>query len=165
MEIRANRYNRERGKEKDDRKEKRKQLRKLMAERSKRRGRRLLSLGLSPFSPFYILSSLSKIIAEEEEATEDIEEIDLRNADFMLSHNIQELMDSTSRYALFFLVILFGLCIDIENFLIFVIDRTLTVYEINLIKTILCAGLYPNVAVSDEFNSSHKESEQVYLSL
>ena len=40
---------------------------------------------------------------EEEEATEDIEEIDLRSADFMLSHNIQDLMDTTSRYFFYFI--------------------------------------------------------------
>jgi hypothetical protein len=50
------------------------------------------------FILFFILFLSSICFVEEEEATEDIEEIDLRSADFMLSHNIQDLMDTTSRY-------------------------------------------------------------------
>jgi hypothetical protein len=38
----------------------------------------------------------------------------------------------------------------------------LTATDINLIKLILCSGLYPNIAISDEANYARKLQEQAF---
>eukprot|EP01119_Soliformovum_irregulare_P013907 TRINITY_DN3747_c0_g1_i2.p1 TRINITY_DN3747_c0_g1~~TRINITY_DN3747_c0_g1_i2.p1 ORF type:complete len:586 (+),score=198.21 TRINITY_DN3747_c0_g1_i2:1720-3477(+) len=66
------------------------------------------------------------------------EEIDLRDIEFKIS-NSAEFLGKT-------------------------VGKSLAKREINILKLILFSGLYPNVAIGDEFNSSHKESDQVYHS-
>ena len=34
--------------------------------------------------------------------------------------------------------------------------------DIALLKVILCSGLYPQIAVPDEFNSFKKDSDQIF---
>lgn len=40
--------------------------------------------------------------------------------------------------------------------------NTLSSRELNLLKLILCSGLYPNFAIADEHNAMKKLSEQVF---
>lgn len=101
-------------------------MKKLQQERDKTRSRKILQI-----------DDMEVRDAVEEE--EHLEQLDLRDVDFRLSHNIQELLD------------------ECEN--------ALSKQEINVIKYILTSGFYPNIAYPDEFNQSHKESEQVYHSL
>lgn len=91
------------------------------------------------FSKYYFLSSVINLEGngeEEEEAEEENEEIDLRDIEFRLSYSEKELLESTG--------------------------RNLTRADINLLKLILISGLYPNIAIPDEFNSNHKETDQIY---
>ena len=39
---------------------------------------------------------------------------------------------------------------------------SLTIKEINLIKLLLCSGLYPNIAIADEANYYRKLQEQTF---
>jgi hypothetical protein len=39
---------------------------------------------------------------------------------------------------------------------------TITASDLNLIKLILCSGLYPNIAISDEANYARKLQEQAF---
>lgn len=41
-------------------------------------------------------------------------------------------------------------------------SQCFTVHQINLLKIILCSGLYPQVAISDECNTFKPNSEQVF---
>ena len=124
-------------------KSKRRELKKLQQERDKRKSRKILQL-----------EDLE--LREQAEQEEQTEELDLRDVEFRLSLSLQQISQS---------------CKD------------LTKQQMNLIKFILCSGnikilnfkfsqiltnsqgFYPNVAISDEFNQSHKESEQVYHTL
>ncbi len=74
-----------------------------------------------------------KEATEKEE--ESWEEFDLRDVDFKLSHTLQDIHHSSA---------------------------TLSKHDLNVIKIILCSGLYPNLALPDEHNANHKESDQVY---
>jgi hypothetical protein len=105
---------------------KRRELKKLQLERDKNKSRKVLQI-----------EDLEVRDALEEE--EHLEQIDLRDVDFRISHNIQELLEQC--------------------------ENTLSRSEVNTIKYILSSGFYPNIAYPDEFNSQHKESEQVYHSL
>ena len=42
------------------------------------------------------------------------------------------------------------------------LNRSLTLREINLLKVILCSGLYPQLAIADDCNSYRKDSDQVF---
>ncbi|KAH3745620.1 ATP-dependent RNA helicase [Pelomyxa schiedti] len=102
----------------------RKELRRLQVERDRARKRRVLSLKDDDFA------------ADNEEKDEGSgEEIDIKDVDFMLSHDLENAHPK---------------------------DHTLEREEITLLKAILCSGLYPNVALPDEHNAFHKESEQTY---
>ncbi|XP_048475828.1 probable ATP-dependent RNA helicase DHX34 [Rhincodon typus] len=41
-------------------------------------------------------------------------------------------------------------------------SRGLGAHQLPLLKLLMCRGLYPQLAVSDEFNSSRKDSEQIF---
>lgn len=72
---------------------------------------------------------------EEEETKTDI-----RDLEFKLTHDLDKLeAGSTAR-------------------------RSFTLREINLLKIILCSGLYPNLALPDENNSNKRDSEQFFHS-
>ncbi|XP_065837116.1 probable ATP-dependent RNA helicase DHX34 [Oscarella lobularis] len=76
--------------------------------------------------------------AEEESEGDEKDELDLKDLEFKLSHDLDKLQAAS-------------------NF-----NRSLTLRDINLLKIILCSGLYPQVAVADDCNTWRKDSEQVF---
>ena len=69
---------------------------------------------------------------EEENPASDV---DLHDVDFMLSHNLDDFVGK---------------------------QHKLLQEDVLVLQAILCSGLYPNIALPDDHNSFHKESEQVY---
>lgn len=65
---------------------------------------------------------------------------DLRDIEFQLMHNLNELQNKSSNCKKF------------------------TLRELNLLKIILTCGLYPQVAISDEFNNFKRDSDQCFHS-
>lgn len=75
---------------------------------------------------------------EEDEEDEDDERLDISHLEFKLSHNLDK-MQATVR----------------EN-------RRFSLRELNILKVILCSGLYPQLAIADDCNSYRKDSDQVF---
>ncbi|XP_063963631.1 probable ATP-dependent RNA helicase DHX34 isoform X2 [Lytechinus pictus] len=73
---------------------------------------------------------------EDEESDDDASK--LADIQFKLSHDVTE-MEAKSN-----------------------MNRSLLNREINLLKVILCSGLYPQLAIADDCNSYRKESDQVF---
>ncbi|XP_078313868.1 putative ATP-dependent RNA helicase DHX34 isoform X2 [Crassostrea virginica] len=76
------------------------------------------------------------VISDEEEE-EDLGD-DIKDLEFRLSHNLSKLQKSSIK------------------------NRCFTLADINLLKIILCSGLYPHVALADENNSGRSAAEQAF---
>lgn len=75
-----------------------------------------------------------------EEQQEEETKTDIRDLEFKLTHDLDKLeAGSTAR-------------------------RSFTLRDINLLKIILCSGLYPNLALPDENNTNKRDSEQLFHS-
>lgn len=74
--------------------------------------------------------------AAAEEERDDETEVDIRELDFMLTHDLDQLSRDSA--------------------------RELSLHDINLLKVILASGLYPNIAVADELNSVRRDSDQLF---
>lgn len=72
--------------------------------------------------------------------SEDNSASDIRDLEFKLTHDLDKLQAGSAA------------------------RRSFTLREINLLKIILCSGLYPNLAVADEGNSGKRDSEQLFHS-
>ncbi|XP_064390174.1 probable ATP-dependent RNA helicase DHX34 isoform X2 [Halichondria panicea] len=70
---------------------------------------------------------------EEESVTSD-----LKDLEFKLLHDLSQLQEASN------------------------VRRNFTLKDINLLKIVLCSGLYPQLAIADDCNSNRKDSEQVY---
>ncbi|XP_077992529.1 putative ATP-dependent RNA helicase DHX34 [Glandiceps talaboti] len=68
----------------------------------------------------------------------DNEGVDIADIDFKLTHDIDDLQEMSD------------------------VSRGFTLREINLLKVILCSGLYPQLAIADDCNSYRKDSDQVF---
>lgn len=75
---------------------------------------------------------------EEGSSGEEGEHLDIRDLEFKLTHDLDKLQASSS------------------------MNRNLTLGDINLLKIILCSGLYPQLAIADDCNTWRKDSEQVF---
>ncbi|CAH1796146.1 unnamed protein product [Owenia fusiformis] len=75
------------------------------------------------------------IISDEED---DGTNPDLRDLEFRLTNNIDAMQETSNE------------------------SRNFTLREINMLKIILCSGLYPQVAIADEHNTSKIDSEQMF---
>ncbi|XP_071481519.1 probable ATP-dependent RNA helicase DHX34, partial [Diadema antillarum] len=73
---------------------------------------------------------------EEDEGNDDA--ANLADIQFKLSHDLSELQATSN------------------------MNRSLVTGEINLLKVILCSGLYPQLAIADDCNSYRRESDQVF---
>lgn len=69
---------------------------------------------------------------------EDDKGSDIKDLEFRLSHNLQQMQETSNR------------------------SRHFTLRDINLLKIILCSGLYPQVAIADDCNSYKSNSEQAF---
>ncbi|KAL5482136.1 hypothetical protein EMCRGX_G022425 [Ephydatia muelleri] len=63
---------------------------------------------------------------------------DLRDLEFKLLHDLTQLQDASN------------------------VRRSFTRLDINILKIVLCSGLYPQVAIADDCNSYRRDSEQVF---
>ncbi|XP_041476446.1 probable ATP-dependent RNA helicase DHX34 isoform X3 [Lytechinus variegatus] len=92
--------------------------------------------------PFTLLNAYDEWIQDVDVSDEDEESDDdaskLADIQFKLSHDVTE-MEAKSN-----------------------MNRSLLNREINLLKVILCSGLYPQLAIADDCNSYRKESDQVF---
>ncbi|KAL3866336.1 hypothetical protein ACJMK2_043642 [Sinanodonta woodiana] len=68
----------------------------------------------------------------------DDQESDVKDLEFRLSHNLNKLQETANK------------------------SRNFTLRDINLLKIILCSGLYPHVAIADDCNSYKRDSEQAF---
>lgn len=76
------------------------------------------------------------VISDEED--EEDKGDDIKDLEFRLSHNLSKLQESSIK------------------------NRSFTLGEINLLKIILCSGLYPQVALADENNSGRSDAEHAF---
>ncbi|KAG8448719.1 hypothetical protein GDO86_015696 [Hymenochirus boettgeri] len=74
----------------------------------------------------------------EKDRNEEKDSIDIQDVKFKLRHNIDELRASSST------------------------GQDLSSQDISVLKLIVCHGLYPQMAVPDDFNSCRKDSDQVF---
>ena len=85
-------------------------------------------------------TKILKLDEDEQTGSEEESTADIRDLEFKLTHDLDKLQaGSTAR-------------------------RSFTLREINLLKVILCSGLYPNLAVPDEGNTGKRDSEQLFHS-
>lgn len=87
-------------------------------------------------------TKMLKLDEDHESGDERDEETgtDIRDLEFKLTHDLDKLeAGSTTR-------------------------RSFTLRDINLLKIILCSGLYPNLALPDENNTNKRDSEQLFHS-
>lgn len=85
-------------------------------------------------------TKMLKLDQDEQTGSENEATTDIRDLEFKLTHNLDKLQaGSTAR-------------------------RSFTLREINLLKIILCSGLYPNLAIPDEGNTGKRDSEQLFHS-
>lgn len=87
-------------------------------------------------------TKMLKLDEDQESGDERDEETgtDIRDLEFKLTHDLDKLeAGSTTR-------------------------RSFTLRDINLLKIILCSGLYPNLALPDENNTNKRDSEQLFHS-
>ncbi|XP_045216497.2 probable ATP-dependent RNA helicase DHX34 [Mercenaria mercenaria] len=69
---------------------------------------------------------------------EDEKDSDIKDLEFRLSHNLQQLQETSNE------------------------SRSFTLRDINLLKIILCSGLYPQAAIADDCNTFKANSEQAF---
>ncbi|KAK3727046.1 hypothetical protein QZH41_012547, partial [Actinostola sp. cb2023] len=82
-----------------------------------------------------------KLLKLDEDESDDVEPgTDIRDIEFKMNHDLDKLMEDSSA------------------------RRNFTLRDINLLKIILCSGLYPNLAVPDEANSFKRDSDQTFHS-
>lgn len=81
---------------------------------------------------------LLKLDQDEDEADDMEPGNDIRDLEFKMTHDLDKLLEDSSE------------------------RRSFTLRDINLLKIILCSGLYPNLAVPDETNSFKRDSEQTF---
>jgi len=67
---------------------------------------------------------------------EEQEEVDIRELDFMLTHDLDKLSKDSA--------------------------RKLSLHDVNVLKVILASGLYPNMAIADELNPVRRDSDQLF---
>ena len=80
-------------------------------------------------------------LGEDENAESDEDNsTDIRDLEFKLTHDLDKLQAGS------------------------IARRSFTLREINLLKVILCSGLYPNFAIPDEGNTCKRDSEQLFHS-
>ncbi|XP_062516968.1 probable ATP-dependent RNA helicase DHX34 [Corticium candelabrum] len=81
-----------------------------------------------------------KVEGEEDEGSsgEEAEQLDIRDLEFKLTHDLDKLQATT------------------------IMNRSFTLKDIDLLKIILCSGLYPQLAIADDCNTWRKDSEQVF---
>ena len=85
-------------------------------------------------------TKLLKLDENQQSGSEEEAGTDIRDLEFKLTHDLDKLQaGSTAR-------------------------RSFTLREINLLKIILCSGLYPNLAVPDDNNTWKRDSEQLFHS-
>jgi len=88
-------------------------------------------------------TKMLKLDEDEQSGGEEVQEetkTDIRDLEFKLTHDLDKLeAGSTAR-------------------------RSFTLRDINLLKIILCSGLYPNLALPDENNTNKRDSEQLFHS-
>ena len=87
-------------------------------------------------------TKMLKLDEDEQSGGEELQETktDIRDLEFKLTHDLDKLeAGSTAR-------------------------RSFTLRDINLLKIILCSGLYPNLALPDENNTNKRDSEQLFHS-
>lgn len=88
-------------------------------------------------------TKMLKLDEDEQSEGEEVQEetkTDIRDLEFKLTHDLDKLeAGSTAR-------------------------RSFTLRDINLLKIILCSGLYPNLALPDENNTNKRDSEQLFHS-
>lgn len=72
------------------------------------------------------------------ESDEEDVEVDIRDMEFKLTHDLDKLQRSS------------------------ILRRSFTLRDLNLLKIILCCGLYPQMAIPDEHNMSKNVSEHVF---
>ncbi|KAK3097302.1 hypothetical protein FSP39_008501 [Pinctada imbricata] len=75
------------------------------------------------------------MISDDEE---DDKDRDIRDLEFRLSHDLDKLQSNSNK------------------------NRSFTLRDINLLKIILCSGLYPQVATADQCNNYKRDSEQAF---
>ena len=85
-------------------------------------------------------TKMLKLDEDEQTGSEDEATTDIRDLEFKLTHDLDKLQAGSAA------------------------RRSFTLREINLLKIILCSGLYPNLAVPDEGNTCKRDSEQLYHS-
>ncbi|XP_052792364.1 probable ATP-dependent RNA helicase DHX34 [Mya arenaria] len=69
---------------------------------------------------------------------DDDKDSDIKDLEFRLSHNLQQLQETSNE------------------------SRRFTLRDVNLLKIILCSGLYPQVSVADDCNTLKSSSEQAF---
>ncbi|CAG2240965.1 DHX34 [Mytilus edulis] len=77
-------------------------------------------------------------VSEGEEEDDENEGTDIKDLEFRLSHDLNKLQTISNQ------------------------SRSFTLKDINLLKIILCSGLYPQVAINDDTNSYKSDSEQSF---
>ena len=85
-------------------------------------------------------TKMLKLEESEHSGSEEEDTSDIRDLEFKLTHNLDKLQAGST------------------------VRRSFTLREINLLKIILCSGLYPNFAVPDEGNTCKRDSEQLFHS-
>lgn len=85
-------------------------------------------------------TKMLKLDEDEHSASEEEDTTDIRDLEFKLTHDLDKLQAGSAA------------------------RRSFTLREINLLKIILCSGLYPNLALPDEGNTCKRDSEQLFHS-
>ncbi len=108
---------------------------------------------------------------DDGEDTEDLES-NIKDLEFKLTHDLDKVQVSNlilKGYFLFCIALLmhtfcgFNVKTMFGNFVLLQDKHTgLSRRDINLLKIIICSGLFPQVAISDEHNSFKPDSEQAF---
>ncbi|XP_068709593.1 probable ATP-dependent RNA helicase DHX34 [Montipora foliosa] len=85
-------------------------------------------------------TKMLKLDEDEHAGSENDDCTDIRDLEFKLTHDLDKLQAGSMA------------------------RRSFTLREINLLKIILCSGLYPNFAIPDEGNTCKRDSEQLFHS-
>ena len=75
-------------------------------------------------------------IASDEE--EEEKSTDVKDLEFRLTHDLDQMQERANE------------------------SRSFTLRDVNILKIILCSGLYPQVAIADDCNSYKPDSEQAF---
>lgn len=85
-------------------------------------------------------TKMLKLDEDEHAGSENDDCTDIRDLEFKLTHDLDKLQAGSMA------------------------RRSFTLREINLLKIVLCSGLYPNFAIPDEGNTCKRDSEQLFHS-